>query len=109
MGETGHDHTMDSSAMLSAVVRVPQHVVYQSSETETVLLNLHTGLYHGLNRTGGRMLELLEENQGSVRTAIDRLAREYGEEPDSIEDGLASFCVALASRGLIEVDSDGAN
>lgn len=107
MDENAHANTIDAEMMLAAKVRVPKHVVYRSFEAETVLLNLQTGQYHGLNRSGGRMLELLEELGGSVREAIERLAEEYGEEPATIEDGLASFCVALASRGLIEVDGDG--
>lgn len=96
--------TIDAETMLEAVVHVPKHVVYRSFEAETVLLNLQTGQYHGLNRSGGRMLELLDTAGGSVREAIERLADEYGEDPEAIEDGLACFCAALASRGLIEVD-----
>ena len=107
MDENSHRDTIDEGAMLHAVVRVPKHVVYRSFESETVLLNLQTGQYHGLNRSGGRMLELLEETGGSVHEAIERLASEYGEDPATIEDGLASFCAALASRGLIEVDGNG--
>lgn len=96
--------TIDPETMLSATVHVPKHVVYRAFEAETVLLNLKTGQYHGLNRTGGRMLELLDELGGDVRKAIDGLAEEYGEDAADIEDGLASFCAALAARGLIEVD-----
>lgn len=107
MDEPPQGDTIDGAAMLDAVVHVPKHVVYRSFEAETVLLNLQTGQYHGLNKTGGRMLKLLEETDGRVRTAIDRLAAEYGEEPAAIEDGLASFCAALAARGLIEVDAHG--
>lgn len=107
MSEDPNRNTIDASAMLGAVVHVPKHVVYRSFEAETVLLNLQTGQYHGLNRSGGRMLELLEETGGRVRAAIDRLAEEYGENPVAIEDGLASFCTALAERGLIEVDATG--
>jgi PqqD family protein of HPr-rel-A system len=93
--------------MLEARVHVPAHVVYRWFDAETVLLNLRTGQYHGLNQTGGRMLELLQETEGTVRDAIERLAAEYGEDPPDIEDGLASFCAALAARGLIEIDANG--
>jgi hypothetical protein len=105
MDENAQPETFDTATMLAATVRVPKHVVYRSFESETVLLNLQTGQYHGLNRSGGRMLELLEETGGGVREAIERLAEEYGEDPADIEDGLASFCAALAARGLVEVDA----
>ena len=39
--------------------RVPDHVVYRKYVRETVILNLDTGTYHGLNRSGGKMLETL--------------------------------------------------
>ena len=96
-----------AAAILEARVRVPQHVVYRAFEEETVLLNRSTGQYHGLNPSGGRMLELIEETDGNVREAIELLAAEYGEDPADIEAGLASFCVALASRGLLELQGDG--
>lgn len=82
---------------------VPDDVVHRAFEAETLLLNLDTGNYHGLNETGGRMLELLGETGGDVRAAIDRLAREYGRETDEIAPEIAEFCRALADRGLLEV------
>jgi Coenzyme PQQ synthesis protein D (PqqD) len=90
-----------------AIVNVPEHVVYRSFEAETLLLNLETGQYHGLNPTGGRMLELLKDTDGSVRQATERLAAEVDMPPDEIADDLASFCADLAERGLIEVDDFG--
>lgn len=107
MDESSQGNAIGPQAMLAATVHVPKHVVYRSFEAETVLLNLETGQYHGLNRSGGRMLELLEETDGSVRQAIERLAAEYDEDAGEIEGGLASFCAALAERGLIQVDAHG--
>ena len=39
--------TIPTPAALSA--RIPQHVVFRGFATETVVLNLETGKYHGLN------------------------------------------------------------
>jgi Coenzyme PQQ synthesis protein D (PqqD) len=93
----------DTAAILRSTARIPEHVIYRSFEAETVLLNLQTGQYHGLNRTGGRLLELLKEHQGTIGEAIDRLATAAGRRPDEIEGELADFCAALAERGLIEI------
>ena len=90
--------------MLAYTARVPEHVVYRSFEAETVLLNLRTGQYHGLNPTGGRMLELLEETDGSIGKAVEKLAAEYGKTVEEIAEDMIAFCAALAERGLIEVD-----
>jgi hypothetical protein len=90
--------------ILNARATVPDHVVHRSFEAETLLLNLDTGQYHGLNQTGGRMLELLDENEGHIGTAIERLAAENDLAPDDIADDLATFCADLHERGLIEVE-----
>lgn len=82
---------------------VPEHVVYRSFEGETLLLNLDSGEYHGLNETGARMLELMRENSETVRETIGRLAEEYGVAASEIQDDLVEFCGSLAERGLVEL------
>jgi len=89
--------------MLDAVAHVPEHVVHRTFEAETLLLNLETGQYHGLNETGGRMLELLEATDGRVREAVEKLADEYEIPFEEIAPDLMSFCSALETRGLIVV------
>ena len=89
--------------LLESRVRLPEHVVHRSFVAETVVLNLRTGKYHGLNPTGGRMLEVLDE-VGSVREAAARLAAEYGRPAEEIERDICDFCSDLIGRGLIEVD-----
>jgi len=89
------------------VVRVPQHVVYRHFVAETVVLNLQTGNYHGLNRTAGRMLEVLDE-VGEVQATAKRLAVEYRQPLSPVLDDVRAFCEDLLRRELIEVDaSDG--
>ena len=56
---------------------VPSHVVYRSFEGETLLLNLESGEYYGLNETGSRLLELMSQNSQPLRESIRRLADEY--------------------------------
>jgi hypothetical protein len=97
------DRQTPEARLLDAVVRVPDHVVHRSFEAETLLLNLETGQYHGLNETGGRMLELLEATDGNVREAVQKLADEYDLPFDQIAPDLTGFCADLEQRGLIEV------
>src|SRR5271156_4915482 len=98
--------TTDSNDVLAAKLRVPQHVVHRSFVAETVVLNLRTGQYHGLNPTAGRMLEALAEAQtgGAVITV---LAEEYGVDSARIEEDLRELCRGLLDRGLLEVVDDG--
>ena len=82
-------------------------MVYRAFAAETVILNLETGRYHGLNSTGGRMLELLDRS-GSVAEALKAFAGAYGKDPVDVEQDVRTFCRRLHERGLIEVTLDGA-
>jgi hypothetical protein len=88
----------------SARARVPADVVYRSFPAETVLLNLTTGTYHGLNPTAGRMLDALERS-ASIATAAGVVAAEYGQLPALVERDMRELCAALAGRGLVEIDA----
>jgi Coenzyme PQQ synthesis protein D (PqqD) len=92
----------DNTQILDATVKLPKHVVYRTFVYETVVLNLESGKYHGLNPVGGRMLELLDKN-GNVRAVAGRLAEEFDRPQAEIEGDLAEFCADLAERGLIEL------
>lgn len=98
--------TPAQAAVLRASVSIPDHVVFRSFVQETVLLNVNTGRYHGVNPTGGRMLEILQQ-RGSVAAAAEQLAQEYGQPLQEIQRDLCSFCADLAKRGLIEVSGAG--
>lgn len=86
---------------LPPAVRVPQHVVYRDFVAETVVLNLNTGVYHGLNPTAGRMLKLLDE-VGDIGGAATVLSREYRRPRAQMVEDLETFCRDLLARNLIE-------
>lgn len=96
----------ESFALSAASVSVPAHVVYRAFAGETVILNLQTGKYHGLNVTGGRMLQLLDGAE-SIAEAASAFARDYGKLVSEVEDEIRSFCTRLCERGLIEIRLDG--
>ncbi len=93
----------DISLLMTASIRVPQHVVYRSFPSETVVLNLETGKYHGLNATAGRMLEALEQAP-SFGDALTAIATGYQQPGDVLERDLRELCNVLHERGLIEID-----
>lgn len=88
--------------MSSKRVTIPQHVVFRSFVEETVVLNLESGRYHGLNRTAGRMLELLGK-LGDVDAAADAVADETGAPGERVRADLHELCESLAERGLIQL------
>lgn len=91
----------DLAPLLERRVRVPEHVVFREFAQETVVLNLQTGQYHGLNPTGGRMLRAVEQ-AASLREAAAALSRELPAAAETIERDLLSFCRDLSTRGLVE-------
>ena len=102
---TGGDRTDE---VMAARATVPTHVVSRGFEQETLLLNLDTGQYHGINATGARLLELVGEEggDGNVGAAVAQLAKECMMEPSEIADDLANFCVQLEERGLLLLDRE---
>jgi hypothetical protein len=97
------DEAPDASALDAARLRVPENVVLRSFDTETILLNLTSGSYHGLNKTAGQMLEVLAET-GSFSETAKRVAADVGEPLERITADLTDLCNALMERGLIETD-----
>ena len=86
-------------------VVVPQHVVHRRFPNETVVLNLRTGKYHGLNPTAGMMLEELARS-GSVAETAAAVATEHGREVAEVEADLLDLVAALRERDLIEIQVD---
>ncbi|MDQ3432857.1 MAG: PqqD family protein [Actinomycetota bacterium] len=98
------DKSMRDTSLLASSVRLPEHVVHRAFAAETVVLNLQTGQYHGLNPVAGRMLGVLE-NGVTMQDAARQLAAEYGQPLETIEEDICGLCTDLLERGLIETDS----
>jgi len=92
--------------ILGARVRVPSHVIYRTFVRETVVLNLQTGSYHGVNPTGGRILDLLTSDE-TVGGAARQLADEFRRPVSEVQRDVYEFCKELHGRGLIEVSLNG--
>lgn len=98
----------DTSSLPAARIRVPQHVVYRSFPSETVVLNLQTGKYHGLNATAGRMLDALE-HAPCVRDAAAAVADGFEQPQGVVQKDMCELCRLLLDRGLIEIDGSPAS
>jgi hypothetical protein len=98
------NETSTVESLINGRVRVPASVVFRTFIKETVVLNLDTGHYHGLNPTGGRMLSTLEE-LGSVREAAARIATEFDIPVAQAEADVCQFCHDLVDRGLLTAEA----
>lgn len=90
-----------SSEILGRGFRVPDHIVRREFVEETVVLNVKTGRYHGLNPTAAKMLEALEEAP-TAADAAERLALAYEQPVDQVREDLVELCEAMIARGFIE-------
>ena len=82
-------------------VHKPEHVAHNRMGEESVLLNLRTGEYHGLNPTATTMFERLLEH-GRPGPAAAAVAEDFEASPDEVLSDVLELCAGLVDRGLIE-------
>ena len=85
--------------MTTQRVRVAEQVMARQVGEETVMLDLESGTYFGLDPVGARIWQLLE--QGRAREEIcEALASEYDAPREQIEADVSTLLAELASHGL---------
>lgn len=89
--------------MPSGPVRIPDDVVFEVLQDETVLLNLTTGEYYTLNRTGTRAWQLIEEH-GDLGAVGRAMSDEFTAASDRVESDLDRLIGDLVERGLVALD-----
>jgi len=86
-------------------VVVPKHVLVRHLDGESVLLNLESEKYFGLDATGTRMWELVT-TAPTVDAAYAQLLEEFEVEPDLLRTHLAELLSRLLENGLLNVATD---
>jgi coenzyme PQQ synthesis protein D (PqqD) len=81
---------------------VPPHVLVRFLEQESVLLNLETEQYFGLDETGTRMWQLVTASP-SIDTAYQELLAEFDAEPELLRSNLTELLGRLVDHGLLQV------
>jgi len=87
---------------LDAVVAPSDDAVFRELDGQSVLLNLTTGMYFGLDGVGTHVWQLAAEH-GSLREIRQRLVDEYDADPAIIERDLLALAETLVARGLWSV------
>lgn len=83
-------------------VEVPEGVLVRELQGESVLLNLDSECYFGLDDVGTRMWSALTAT-GTLEAAFEALLGEYDVEPGQLRADLAAFVETLAGAGLVRV------
>lgn len=83
-------------------VLIPDSVMFRELEGESVILDLDSDSYFGLDQIGTKMWQALTEAD-SIQAAYDVLLEEYEVEADTLRADLSELLDTLLARGLIEV------
>lgn len=85
---------------LDTKLTVPTQVMSRPVGDETVLLDLASGVYFGLDGVGQRIWELVAEGQ-SLSQAAAIIVEEYDVEESRAEADVLEFASDLVERGLL--------
>lgn len=85
---------------LTEEVRLSPDVVTRKIGTETVLLNLASGMYYGLDPLGARFLSMVEGGKTPLQ-ARDALLELYDVEAVTLDRDLGALLDSLASNGIV--------
>jgi hypothetical protein len=89
---------------LNDSLRIPDQVATRKVGDETILLNLETGTYFGLDAVGSRFLELLEQN-GKLADAHRAMLEEFDVAPEVLEGDLLRLSEEMCAKGLLALGS----
>ena len=83
-------------------VTIPKGVLLSAVEGESVLLNLESERYFGLDEVGTRMFSVLTESN-SIQVAYEVLLDEYDVDAESLRSDLITLIDNLVDQGLMEI------
>ncbi len=81
---------------------VPAYVLVRILDRESVLLNLETERYFGLDETATRMWQLVTASV-DIEAAYQELLAEYDVEPEVLRNHLTDLLGQLVENGLLQV------
>lgn len=77
-------------------------VLIQELSSESVLLDVDSEQYFGLDDVGTQMLMTLKQSP-SIQVAFDRLLTQYEVDPEQLKQDLLSFIEQLVQHDLVEL------
>ena len=89
----------------SSRVVVPETVLFRELDGESVLLNLNTESYLGLDDVGTRMWALFT-TEPSIQAACDKLLAEYDVTPEALHHDVEVLLSQMLEHGLVELKDE---
>lgn len=84
-------------------MRPAQHVLVRELESESVLLNLNTESYYGLDDVATRMWSLLMSSE-CIQDCYELLAKEFDVPEEQLRIDLGKLIADLIAYGLVEIE-----
>jgi hypothetical protein len=83
-------------------VRVPDDVLISNLQEESVILNLDSERYFGLDDVGTRFLSVLTTSD-SIEAAYQKLLSEYNVDSESLRHDLIALVENLIEQGIVQI------
>ena len=83
-------------------VKLSEDVLISDLQGESVILNVNSQRYYGLDKVGTRFLTLLS-NSETIEQAFETLLAEYDVEADQLKVDLTELLADLREQGLVEI------
>ena len=81
-------------------VRVPDDVLISNLQEESVILNLESERYYGLDKVGTRFLSVLNTSE-SIEAAYELLRHEYDVDAHVLRQDLLELVEDLVKQGIL--------
>jgi len=82
------------------------HVVHETIDGETILMDLRTGNYYSIEWPGTFIWEYISE-EGAAETLISELSKIEGKKINEIQEAIQSFLNKLVEEDLLSVSENG--
>jgi hypothetical protein len=86
-------------------VRVPDDVLISNLQEESVILNLDSERYYGLDDVGTRFLSALN-TADSIEAAYEQLNQEYDVDEEVLRKDLLTLVENLLAQGIVQLSPD---
>jgi hypothetical protein len=90
---------------MGKMIELSSEVLFRELQGEAVLLDLKSQRYFGLDETGTRIWQLIQEH-GEVREVVRRMLEEFDVEREVLEGDVERFLEELAQARLVSVKDD---
>jgi len=86
---------------LADSVSVPEGVLSRDLDGETVLLNLDTGIYFGLDAVGTDMWQAIRATK-ALGEAVEAMCDQYAADQTQVQDDLLRLANEMLRKGLLQ-------